>query len=325
MAESTFRSNLLLKNKEACQEFVASGLKSNNLIHTINDLFFACVSTIENQSYILHPICLMNSIKNFIGEDKKHPSKILFEFAISYLFDFNYRFNDQDILDQIIKDGTPTTAFIGDLEDACQNAEWNHAERIMAKMFIASDQSRGAFDILTELALQDTPRNGLFVYHILRAYQFQARKRDIWVYTKSMFDKISNYKLLDPHALRKINLNSIRKKVFESGDVTLFSAMERIWNGEYVRIRGYQRELSYWFSEMLNKNPLQVDLINFSKKENIKTQFFIPIAENILNQNKTKNEKAIAIVKLEAIRSLLKNVNDHEFIYLNQRYKNLLQ
>ena len=27
MAESTFRSNLLLKNKEACQEFVSSGIE----------------------------------------------------------------------------------------------------------------------------------------------------------------------------------------------------------------------------------------------------------------------------------------------------------
>jgi hypothetical protein len=61
---------------------------------------------------------------------------------------------------------------------------WNSSETIMAKIFLASDRSRATMDALAESALQDTKRNGIFIYHLLRAYQFQERKTDNWVFYK---------------------------------------------------------------------------------------------------------------------------------------------
>ena len=56
------------------------------------------------------------------------------------------------------------------------------AESFLADIFIASDRSRGAFDALASLALQDCPQNALYVYHILRAYQFQERRKKIGLF-----------------------------------------------------------------------------------------------------------------------------------------------
>ena len=38
--------------------------------------------------------------------------------------------------------------------------------------------------------------------------------------------------------------------MLESDDIILYSAISRIWSGDYVRISGYKRELSYWLSEI---------------------------------------------------------------------------
>ena len=322
MAESTFRSNLLIKNRNFCEGLISSNLKKEDLVLIINDLLFASVSVIHNKEFIIHPVCLMNSIKNFIGDDKDNPSKPLLRFIIDYLFEFDFRKNDQAALDQIVKTNPPVTAFMGDLEAACQNADWEKAELTMAQIFIASDHSRATFDFLVELALQDLPQNGLFAYHILRAYQFQENKSDNWVFTKTIFDQISNQKLSDPHKATDATPEQVFQSVIESGEIILFSVIERIWNGDYVRLKGYKRELSYWLSDRFLNKSSNFDLIEYSKIENKKFICFIPIAEKIVKQNKSINKKAIEIIKLESIRGLSRLLNENQIEYFNKRFDN---
>ena len=49
-----------------------------------------------------------------------------------------FRKDDNEILEKIIREGVVSTAFLGDLEDACQSGDWNSSETIMAKIFLAS-------------------------------------------------------------------------------------------------------------------------------------------------------------------------------------------
>ena len=118
------------------------------------------------------------------------PTTLQIKVVSQYLFQFDIRESDQYILDQSLKKGVVKTAFIGELEDACQNSQWRKAESLLAEIFLASVRSRGTFDALAELALQDCPQNALSVYHILRAYQFQERKEDNWTFTCSLFNYI---------------------------------------------------------------------------------------------------------------------------------------
>ena len=317
MTENSFRSRLLSKDKQGSLEYLKSNLGEEKLVSTLHDLIFFSVLVDSNHSSI-HPVCIVNAIKNFISDDRLNPSIKLLSFVLEYLFQFDIRKSDQSILDQSLKKGVVKTAFIGELEDACQSSQWSKAESLLAEIFLASDQSRGAFDAIAELALQDCPQNALFVYHILRAYQFQERKEDNWTFTCSLFNCIKNKKLPQPHSPEKINLEILWNDIIHSGDVVLFSAMYRILKDSYTRSSGYNREISYWLSKT-----------NFSKqKKSMKrTQLivqksisFILLAEKIISMEKPESQKLIDIITLEALRSIMKKCDANTFETLISRF-----
>ena len=317
MTENSFRSRLLSKDKQGSLEYLKTNLGEEKLVSALHDLIFFSVLVDSNHSSI-HPVCIVNAIKNFISDDRLNPSIKLLSFVLEYLFQFDIRDSDQSILDQSLKKGVVKTAFIGELEDACQSSQWSKAESLLAEIFLASDQSRGAFDAIAELALQDCPQNALFVYHILRAYQFQERKEDNWTFTCSLFNCIKNKKLPQPHSPEKINLEILWNDIIHSGDVVLFSAMYRILKDNYTRSSGYNREISYWLSKT-----------NFSKqKKSMKrTQLivqksisFILLAEKIISMEKPESQKLIDIITLEALRSIMKKSDANTFETLVSRF-----
>ena len=317
MTENSFRSRLLSKDKQGSLEYLKTNLGEEKLVSALHDLIFFSVLVDSNHSSI-HPVCIVNAIKNFISDDRLNPSIKLLSFVLEYLFQFDIRDSDQSILDQSLKKGVVKTAFIGELEDACQSSQWSKAESLLAEIFLASDQSRGAFDAIAELALQDCPQNALFVYHILRAYQFQERKEDNWTFTCSLFNCIKNKKLPQPHRPEKINLEILWNDIIHSGDVVLFSAMYRILKDNYTRSSGYNREISYWLSKT-----------NFSKqrKSMKRTQLidqksisFILLAEKIISMEKPASQKLIDIITLEALRSIMKKCDANTFETLISRF-----
>ncbi len=321
MAENSFRSRLLAKDKKGCHEYLKNHLDGKKLVSAIHDLLFLSIYVnVENVS--VHPVCLVNSIKNFISDDKANPSIKLLLFIIDYLFQFENRKNDQKILDESCKKGLVKSAFVGDLENACQNGEWDKAQSLMAELFTASDQSRGTFDALIELALQDCPKNALFVYHILRAYQFQEYKRDNWNFTCALFSQLKNNKLPEPHQQEKFELEALLENVIRKGDIVLFCAMKRILETTYVRSTGYNREISYWLSKMhffKKNNPNQE--VGLSKYKPIS---FISKAEEIIEKEQPTNQKVMELVSLEALRSLMKNINKNNYETLISRFSSLI-
>ena len=324
MADLSFRSALFQKDRHTCQNIISYKITGPQLVQFLNDLIFASVSTIKNPAAGIHPVCVINSIKNFVSDDRDHPSKVLLEFAVNYLFKYDFRKNDQSILDETLQDGIGQTAFLGDLENACQSGTWNEAESLAAKIFLASDQSRGTMDALTELALQDVDRNSLFVFHILRAYHFQELKKDTWVFTKCLLDQLAGDELKDAHVPEDQNPEEIWEAMIKWGDIPLFSAIERLWKGDYVRIRGYQRELSYWVSQftMVEKEEIKPSPSHWLTDHD--STKFISCAERIVMNEKTQKEKVTELVTLEAVRSLSKNANEQQIGILASRLNQLL-
>ena len=155
---------------QACQKFYSQNISGTELVQILYDLLFCSVSVKQSTIKDLHPVCVLNSIKNLIGDDRENPSKLLLEFASNYLCGFEFRDDDEIQLDDVVRDGIGLTAFLGDLEDACQQEEWEDLQILTAKTFMASDRSRGTLDAFAELALQDCERNAIFIFHLLRAY-----------------------------------------------------------------------------------------------------------------------------------------------------------
>ena len=121
--ENSFRSRLLSKDRQGSLEYLKTNLVEEKLVSTLHDLIFLGVSVDINHS-LIHPVCIVNAIKNFISDDRLNPSIKLLSFVLEYLFQFDLRERDQLILDQSLKKGVVKTAFIGELEDACQNSQW---------------------------------------------------------------------------------------------------------------------------------------------------------------------------------------------------------
>jgi len=324
MTDSTFRSAVINQDMQACQKFYSQNLSCAKLVQIINDLLFCSVSVKQSTINNLHPVSVLNSIKNLIGDDRENPSKLLLEFASNYLCGFEFRDDDETQLDDVVRDGIGLTAFLGDLEDACQRGEWEDLQKLTAKTFMASDRSRGTMDAFAELALQDCERNAIFIFHLLRAYQFQEVKEDNWAFTKCILEWLRGKALPEPHDQTNSSPSEVHNMMIESGDLSLFSAVSRLWDGDYVRIRGYQREISHWCSiNVFTTLNIKPSLNHWLLKD--KKRKFIQEAENIVKSQKSQSEKANALVILEAVRSLLKTTSPTQFGILGARLDQLIR
>ena len=325
MSKIRLRDALISKNISLAKDIAMSNLRGIDLVTTIYEIICASVLVKYKGDLNYHPVCVMNSIKNIIGDDRDNPSKSLINFAINYFAEFNLEDENIDDPEKIIGNDKINSAFIGDLENAYQQGNWAELKLLMCKTFVVSDRSRAVLDVLVEFALQNSPKYAIFTYHILRAYQFQERKEDNWVFIQCMFEQLRMDKPAAVHKARSVSPDEIRKMVKLSEDLIYFSAIDRIWGGDYVRIKSYRRELSHWLNEMkysdANQNLIKEDYRPLSLNQ----KSFINFAEKIIVNKTTKSEKGKNLVILDAIRYASKNVDKIHFRLLCERYNKLIR
>ena len=321
MIDSSFRSGLLKKNTAFCKNFIEKELTASNLITVLRDLIFLSVSVKVHSNEKIHPVTIVNTIKNLIGDNREKPSKTLLVFCINYLLKFDLRSNDKKILKSAIKDGIGKTAFIGDLEDAYQESAWAESQKITATFFLSSDNSRGTFDALAEIALQDIKKNGLFIFHIMRAYNFQETKDDNWAFTRCLMSYLIGNKLPEPHRNTKISPKDIKNKILSNGDIILFSAMERLWDCDYVRIGGYRREISHWCSHEVENSFDSTKLKPLNLIFKTEKNRFIKYTEDLV-QCTDKDDFQIknSLILIESFRALLKTISTKQLSILKKRF-----
>jgi len=307
MSESEFWSKLIANDKIKCKNYINENLSTKNLVSIFNDLICFSILTRKKFNSAYHPVIIINIIKNLIGDDKEQPSKILINFFIDFILNYKIRESDDYLLSEALKSGIGVTAFTGDLEDICQKGDWIEAEKIAAKFFLMSDKTRATMDILCEMALQDIPKNGLLVFHLLRAYEFQKMVNKNWDFVRCLMLEISKNKLPRPHKFSDKTPKNIGEKSFLNIDLALYSAMTRIWSGDYVRLKGYQREISHWINNH-DKNyviPNRVKLTDWLFK--IERNKYIRFAEKIiLDKSKQEIEKLKQLVLIDSVRAILK-------------------
>ena len=150
MPELSLRDFLETRDILKSNRYLETSLESDtNVVEAINDLLFVSALTARNDKIGIHPVVFMNSMKNIIGDDRKNPSLTLLKFAVDYVLGFEFRKNDQKLINESLQDGAGLTAFIGDLEDACQNGDWEKGSSLAAHIFSASDNSHVAVSFST--------------------------------------------------------------------------------------------------------------------------------------------------------------------------------
>ena len=311
MNRSVFRDAFSKGDQDTCLKSLESGLSGDDtLVQYLNDLLFTAACVDWKKKPCDHPAIVMNSLKNMIGENRETPSKILLKFGLEILDSQPLRKDDDAVLNETTRSGIGLAVFVGDLEDALQECKWNEAKLFAAKTFLASDRSRAVIDALADLALQNTNRNGAFVFHLLRSFHFQELKEDIWNYVCSLLNIIEQHRLPKPHERKTVEPHNTYKSILINNQSDLwvtFSSVWRLWIGENVRLKSYQREISHWLSVLdLDANgSLDLNQDHWLLKDHKESgNRFIALAESIVKQDKPSLDRGRDLVILESLRAL---------------------
>ena len=273
-----------------------------SLQNQIKSYFDRAAALVYDGPSVIHPIITLNSLKNIIGDNRKSPSKKLLDEMAKVVESYPERIDDQAVLDRVAKNGLGQTVFISDLEDACQNGNPLEMEYEAAHLQWISENGLGVLEVLVEVALQDFDRLGTFSYHLQRANAFNQEIKNTWTYTRCLLKEIVKSPLPEPHA--KVEIDHKLKVSSKKNQVTALASASRLWEGDYIRIKGIRRELSYWLSSISVEMGTEKKIMNgLEDYVNNGGNFFIEMAEGLISN---LNYEA-KIIQLEALRYFVKN------------------
>lgn len=318
--------DLLREGKiDSCHQFVDQASSGGeDLVKYLNTLLYYSVSIKWVNSIENHPLIIVNSIKNIIADNRANPSKKLLFYCLQILTEKPIRDNDDEYINDIIKDGVGSTVFVGSLEDAIQSGDWEKAKILAAKIFLASDHSRAVIDSIADLGLQDIDNNGLFIFHLLRAFHFKQEKPHAWTYACCLIDMLQSKPLPEPHIRQGLEPNKLFDLVLSYCDAELlvtYVSILRIWGGDYVRQDSYNREISHWLysKQSSKKKIIDKEESEIVLEQSINHKNFIQIAENIISKGNPISQSSKNIVILEALRHIAKiKSNKILYYYVNE-------
>jgi hypothetical protein len=318
--------DLLREGKiDSCHQFVDQASSGGeDLVKYLNTLLYYSVSIKWVNSIENHPLIIVNSIKNIIADNRANPSKKLLFYCLQILTEKPIRDNDDEYINDIIKDGVGSTVFVGSLEDAIQSGDWEKAKILAAKIFLASDHSRAVIDSIADLGLQDIDNNGLFIFHLLRAFHFKQEKPHAWTYACCLIDMLQSKPLPEPHSRQGLEPNKLFDLVLSYCDAELlvtYASILRIWGGDYVRQDSYNREISHWLysKQSSKKKIIDKEESEIVLEQSINHKNFIQIAENIISKGNPISQSSKNIVILEALRHIAKiKSNKILYYYVNE-------
>ena len=318
--------DLLRKGKiDSCHQFVDQASSGGeNLVKYLNTLLYYSVSIKWVNSIENHPLIIVNSIKNIIADNRAKPSKKLLYYCLQILTEKPIRDNNNEYINDIKKDGVGSTVFVGSLEDAIQSGDWEKAKILAAKIFLASDHSRAVIDSIADLGLQDIDNNGLFIFHLLRAFHFKQEKPHAWTYACCLIDMLQSKPLPEPHIRQGLEPNKLFDLVLSYCDAELlvtYASILRIWGGDYVRQDSYNREISHWLysKQSSKKKIIDKEESEIVLEQSIDHKNFIQIAENIISKGNPISQSSKNIVILEALRHIAKiKSNKILYYYVNE-------
>ena len=284
----------------------------SKLKKTLSTYILNTASCIYNGNSKYHPIIITNALKNIIGDVRSNPSKQILDFLNHHTQNFKQRRNDSIYLENISKEEIGLTAFISDLEDACQNGDLDNTQKHLARIYLASDGSPVILQNLAEIALQNIEGNIIFIYHCLRAFAFSPEEERVWIFLQCIIQILFNNKLPNPHASTTIKETDINKYFLNCShlnELNTLSATWRLLESEYTRLPGFEREISFWLNQCNKKDKIDIKEKNPDDLQlylNNQTDYFVIVAEDIIQSDSDIIDR---LITLESLRYFTKRID----------------
>ncbi len=278
-----------------------------------------------------HPIIVINSLKNILGDVRERPSKILMDFGNDYINKKLIRKYDETIIKKIMIKGVTSSVFIMDLENAIFERNLKQAEKEAAKLFLLSDSPQAILESLVNISLLDFERYGIFSYHLLRAFAFgQATKKDSWIFIQCLLKQIKSVNFTYLQQDVTINFENYFKNALKARSRILtnqFNSAYRLYHSNYVRTGHFQSSVCNWIaskewritSQKIRFSPPE-ELISF---RNFGGNYFVKITESLINSTANVFTKGKKIVFLDSLRMICKDVPEKTLRLIEQRLKNI--
>ena len=305
MAENPLISHLRKGDFSRCSPFLEKALLGGeNLVNFLNDLLYIAASIESKDNEKIHPLVTMNCIKNIIGDNRMNPSEPLLSYGLHLSKERKIINYNDAIQKKEIEDDSISSIFVGELEDALQACDWNSVDELMPSIYFVSDRSRSIIDTIADLGLQNIDSNIVMIFHLLRAFNFKQKKSHVWTYACLLVNKIKSNPLPKPNSRKDCAPKDFLKNIAFENDVqklVKYTAVSRLWDGDYVRLRSYRREISSWLYENFSKpteesvKDLQADIGQID---------FISVAEKIILIENSYNMISEKINTLDALRYL---------------------
>lgn len=292
-------------------------VNGKDLVQSLSDLFKQAVKIDHINPPKEHPIILLNAVKNIIGDDIDNPSNDLYQFSKFIINSFPTRNDDESLWVKVKADGIGLTVFTDEIEHAVMTGDRDRAETETAKQIMASNNSHAILELLAELAIHNVDDLGLFTFHWIRSYYFHQDEKELWSYARCMILEIFKCDLVSVSDEADLNPETLIYQILTPDQlktIPLFSAIMRLWEGDYVRINTYKNAISKWLNmqrinPVTNKNGSTDELEKYNLHGG---RYFIDIAESIVKNN-LPDEAINQIVQLEALRGIAKNVGSDSF------------
>lgn len=292
-------------------------VNGKDMVQSLSDLFKQAVKIDHINPPKEHPIILLNAVKNIIGDDKDNPSSGLLEFSKSIIDSFPTRKDDELLWKNIIDEGVGLTVFTDEVEHAVMTGDRDCTEAETAKQIMASNNSHAILELLAELAIHNVDDLGLFTFHWLRSYFFQQDKNELWSYARCIISEMFKCELVSISNDADLSPETFIHKMLtpsQMNTIPLFSAIIRLWDGDYVRINAFKKVISSWLNtQRIDRKITENSSTDELEKYNLYGgRYFIDISESIVKNN-PPNKAIRQIVQLEALRGIIKYTGPESF------------
>jgi hypothetical protein len=266
-----------------------------------------------------HPIVVINSLKNLIGDGKENPSSLLLDFGEIYLSQRSIRKRDKMMLSKLRGEGISESVFVIDLEDAILDENMKKAEIEAAKLFILADSPQAILEGIIRLILQNFERFGRMSYHTLRAFAFgNVTKENSWYFIQCILKQIKSFQFINTKKNNNTDMDDFRESVLASKSerrISRFNAAYQLFHSNYVRTHLFQNSISNWNSQYSTKKQkikkrVNVEAINQFRQTG--GDLFIKKAEHVIGTSKHKFSIGKKLIFLDSLRMLCKKANENE-------------
>ncbi|MBH49546.1 MAG: hypothetical protein CMG69_02190 [Candidatus Marinimicrobia bacterium] len=301
--------------------------KKDELIEVLQSLMLKATTLHHYSHPQYHPIVVVNSLKNILGDVRGNPSQSLIKFGEEYLNGIPIRKRDKNMLSKIRAAGVSTSVFVMDLEDAILEKNFKNAEREAAKLFILADSPQAILESIINIALYDFEKYGVFTYHLLRAFSFgNYSNEETWTFIQCLLKQVKQVNFTKGRQNISVNFNNYFEDVLSSKkmiSLNMFNSALRLYHSNYVRTSNFKQSISKWISEKDWANNNRYKNVHIPKRlilyRTSGGSYFVEKAERIIKRELNHKNTGKKLVYIDSLRMMSRDIPEHFLGFVKNR------